>query len=448
MRRPHLPLLLVGAALAMEGRPRVARAESSAPVEAPGASDPATAGPAPLLVPIGETLATQLVMMEWSRHVMRPYWSDVTLRSVERNLRGGWELDGDPFWANQVGHVYQGTFPYIAARSSGYGFWASAPFAFAGSALWEVAGETQPPSVNDQVTTTLSGIVIGEILYRFAGALRAEGGAWNDLFASILAPVGALNHQLVGTSQIVQPPQSSWQLALGGLAYSGPEPPGGPTLPYLGLSFTYGLPWSPALALEQPFDHFTVEASTSTSRSPIATVFARGLVAGATFGSEESRGLYGAFLSYDVDTPPGHRFSTSAIGFGASAGTALASGVRVDWDAVASAVVLGAGGTSPAQYPDGRDYRFGPGEQALVAVRIHAGDRATAGISLRQYLLFVASGGSGSESLLRTSASATLRLVGRTGIGVEVTRYDRDAEVSGDRLRQGDSLVRMFVFAG
>jgi hypothetical protein len=119
----------------------------------------------------------------------------------------------------------------------------------------------------------------------------------------------------------------------------------------------------------------------------------------------------------------------------------------LEGDAVVSAVLLGAGGTAPATYPDGRDYRFGSGEQALLAARLHAGSRATLGVSLRQYLLFVTSGGTGSESLLRTSASATLRLVGSTGIGVEVTRYDRDARVNGDRFRQADSLLRLFVYA-
>jgi hypothetical protein len=95
MRRPHLPLLLVGAALAMEGRPRVARAESSAPVESPGASDPATAGPAPRPDRRDPRYAARDDGVVPGASCGR-YWSDVTLRSVERNLHGGWELDGDP----------------------------------------------------------------------------------------------------------------------------------------------------------------------------------------------------------------------------------------------------------------------------------------------------------------------------------------------------------------
>ena len=46
-----------------------------------------------------------------------------------------------------------------------------------GSFLWETAGETTPPSINDYVTTTIGGSFVGESLFRMA-SLLLEGAAW------------------------------------------------------------------------------------------------------------------------------------------------------------------------------------------------------------------------------------------------------------------------------
>jgi hypothetical protein len=400
-----------------------------------------------LAVPFAETVAAQLAMMEWSRWVGGAPWSHVTADSIERNLNARWVLDHDDFWVNQFGHPYQGTFPFTAARSAGLGFWGSAPFTLGASALWEIAGETTPPSLNDQVTTTISGIVLGEILYRLAGALRAEGGGWNEALASLLAPMGALNHQLLGTAQVVHPPPSRWQLAAGGAAYTGPGPSGGGApLPWGGLSFTYGVPGKDGLDLDDPFDHFTVEASWTASAEPAATVLARGLLAGAAFDADLAGGLYGIYLSFDLDTPPGHRLSTSALGVGGSARRDLGRGLALEGDAVASAVLLGAGG-SVDRGPDGlgRDYRFGPGEQAMLALRLLAGKRASVGVSLRQYWLFAADGEPGTELLVHGTATATVRLIGPAGVGLEVARYLRRAELGPATVQQGDTAVRIFL---
>jgi Domain of unknown function (DUF3943) len=403
-----------------------------------------------LAVPAAETVATQLVMMEWSRWVGIAPWSHVTADSVERNLNGRWVLDRDGFYVNQFGHPYQGTFPFTAARSAGLGFWGSAPFTVGASLLWEVAGETTAPSLNDQVTTTVSGIVLGEMLYRFAGALYGEGGAFNEALAFLLAPWGAVNHRVLGTAQVVHAPPSRWQLAAGGATYTGPGPSGGGTpLPWGGLSILYGVPGREGLELDDPFDHFSLETSWTASEQPAATVLARGVLAGTTFDADVAAGLYGLYLSFDLDTPPGHRISTTALGFGGSARRDLGRGLALEGDAIASAVLLGAAGAVD-RGPDGqgRDYRFGPGQQALLAVRLLAGKRASAGLSLRQYLLFASDGEPGSELLLHGAATASIRLVGPAGVGVELARYLRRAEIGPATVSQADTAVRVYLVVG
>lgn len=69
---------------------------------------------------------------------------------------------------NQTGHPYQGSVYFGLARSNGLAFWESFGYAFAGSAVWENAGETTPLSKNDQLTTSMGGSFLGESLFRMS----------------------------------------------------------------------------------------------------------------------------------------------------------------------------------------------------------------------------------------------------------------------------------------
>ena len=84
------------------------------------------------------------------------------------------------------------------ARSNGLSYWPSVAYTFAGSALWEIAGETTPPSRNDQIASGIAGSFLGEPLFRISRLLleRADHGpgAWRT-FASVLAsPPAGINH--------------------------------------------------------------------------------------------------------------------------------------------------------------------------------------------------------------------------------------------------------------
>src|SRR5688572_2337855 len=103
--------------------------------------------------------------------VYRTHWD--TIRS---NLRHGWIIDDDPFAMNQLLHPYQGSMSHAFARSAGLNYWEALPYDFGGSLLWEVAGETVPPSANDLITTTFGGSFLGEALFRMASLILEHGG--------------------------------------------------------------------------------------------------------------------------------------------------------------------------------------------------------------------------------------------------------------------------------
>ncbi|HSM92373.1 MAG TPA: hypothetical protein VLT47_05745 [Anaeromyxobacteraceae bacterium] len=291
----------------------------------------------------------------------------------------------------------------------------------------------------------------GEILHRLAGVLRAEGGGWRESLAAVLSPMGALNRGAARPPGALAAPPSRWQLSLGAVAVEGMGDASGPwrALGQVGFTFVYGLPGSREPELTRPFDHFVLETAWGAAADPVATVRARGLLAGRTFDLDPVRGLYGLYLSFDLDTPPRHQVSTSAVGFGGSARGEVGGGMAVEADAVASAVVLGAG-SRVDRGPDAgdRDYRFGPGEQAYAALRLVAGTRGSAGVAVRQVLLWGAGSDAGStELLVEGSASAVLRIAGPHGIGVEASRQARRARAEGAAPRREDDTVLRFFYA-
>ncbi|WP_242342793.1 DUF3943 domain-containing protein [Anaeromyxobacter terrae] len=396
-------------------------------------------------LPAVEALGVHTLMVSWNRWVGAAPWGDVSADSIGRNLRSRWVLDDDPFWVNQFGHPYQGTWAFTAARSAGLGFWTAASYSFAASALWEIAGETERPARNDQITTPVAGVVLGEVLTRFSDALRAEGGPWRDAAASVLSPMSAVNRRLRGATAPLEAPASRWELSMAAASGTGSE---GAWHGRAGFAFTWGLPGDPDLELARPFDHFVLEAAYGFAADPDATVRGRGLIAGKSFHPTRAvRGLWGLFLSFDLDTPGPYRVSTSAVGAGASGRADLGGGWALEAGLHGGAVLLGAAG-SVARGPDGagRDYLMGPGAQSLVDVALLAGTRGRAGVTLRQYLVLGEGEPGGTALLLEASAGATLRIVGASAIAVEVTRRVRRVQ---DATRHADTAVQLsYVLLG
>ncbi|MEP6949270.1 MAG: DUF3943 domain-containing protein [Ginsengibacter sp.] len=77
------------------------------------------------------------------------------------------------------------------------------PFAIEGSLMWEYFGENTQLSKNDIINTPISGMFLGEVLYRISSNVlddRARGvnRFWRELIAGILDPPRALNRLTQG----------------------------------------------------------------------------------------------------------------------------------------------------------------------------------------------------------------------------------------------------------
>ncbi len=392
----------------------------------------------PALTAAVESFSVFLLWANYNRLSGTKSWANVTPESIRNNLSSRWVLDDNEYYVNQFGHPYQGSLSFGAARSAGLGFWASTAYPAAFSALWELAGETERPALNDQVTTTVGGIVLGEILYRAADWIRGDGrSVWRQAVATLLSPLSTVNRTVVVGGDPEPPAPLRLAAGVGALSTTAFDPRAGGVAPSFDLRLTNGVPGSPGWRYERPFDHFDLALLYAATPDPVFTLRARGLVVGSQFAEGPTGdGLWGLWLSFDLVGPSTRRVSTSALGIGATGRWALGPSLTLEGTAVGSAVLLGASGVTTL-VGEQRTYRFGPGAQGVLETSLSVGDRFRAGLDLRPYLVVAAGAPGGRDTLLEGEVSARLRLWGHNAIEASAARTWRwSSEASGqDTLR-------------
>jgi hypothetical protein len=402
------------------------------------------------VLPAIEIVAMDVALNVAGRRVLGPANFEVTASSIRRNLRGPWVVDEDPFEINQFLHPYQGAMYHGITRSNGLSYWPSVVYTFAGSALWEIAGESTPPSVNDQIASGVAGSFLGEPLFRISRLLldRADRGpgVWR-LLASVLAspPVG-INHALVGdpegSSARDVVPFSDIRIQVGATATVDGAPSGDPLAvnrPRLALSMDYGYPGRVGYRHARPFDYFRIDSGVSSSG--LEYLSTRGLIAGADYGSDRLAGIWGLYGTYDYFAPDGFRFSSTSFSLGTTVQARLAQPLVVQ----GSALVGGGYAAAHALVEtDGRDYHYGVAPQALVNLRLIAGRRAALDVTAREYLISAA-GGIGTaerDSIFVGDASLAVRVYRRHALGLN---YQLARRRSGYRALPDQTELRSTV---
>ena len=150
-----------------------------------------------------ETQIANTTLWGFNRYISQSDYGMITIDSMRTNLTNPWVWDQDEFIVNHLGHPYQGALYYSAGRTLGNGFWASASLTALGSISWELLMETETPSINDFIVTTLGGISVGEMFFRLSdNILHGEDGeilkpnVFRWIGATLRSPTTSLNHAL------------------------------------------------------------------------------------------------------------------------------------------------------------------------------------------------------------------------------------------------------------
>ena len=391
--------------------------------------------------------------------------------SIWENLTTAPQFDKDPFGVNQIGHPYQGSIYYGFARSAGLSYWESLGYTFAGSYLWEVAGETTPPSLNDLITTTLGGSFVGEAMFRMASLLLEGGGErpgfWRELGAAVLSPSTGFNRHVFGDRfKPIFPsrdPDIFIRLRFGVTLTTNVEnahlsPSVRKEDGSADFYMTYGLPGKPGYNYKRPFDfflfEFTAVPNAKTAADAIENLTIRGLLLGTKYeAGDDYRGLWGLFGGYEYLSPQVFRVATTNFALGTIGQYWLTRTLAMQGTALVG-VGFGAAGTvgDPAE----RDYRYGVIPEPLVGLRFIFSDLAMLEAQARQYwVVGVGNGASpnaeafGHEMITRANAGLTVRFYGPHALSVNYVVSTRDARVSGsDRHQSVQTVTLSYNFLG
>ncbi len=414
------------------------------------------------VIPAAEILLYEFLLNRFDRHFVEPRDEYRTSGdSIWRNLTDSkWVIDDDQFSTNQFLHPYGGSVYYGLARSAGLDFYESFLYTAAGSFLWEIGGETTPPSINDQITTTFGGTFLGEPLFRMAGLLleteAGPPGFWRELAAAVISPPTGFNRLVFGNRfDAVFPshsPATFLRLQLGGTVTSSSHNvsqrvrEGGATADF---TLTYGLPGKPGYTYNRPFDYFDFHLTAATANT-IASLNTRGLLFGTDYAlGEATRGIWGLYGSYDYISPQVFRLSTTALSVGTTWQTWLSRAVALQGTALGGA---GYGAAGSIHRTEDRDYHYGANPQALLALRLILDDRAMLDVTGREYYVSKLGSGdhSGWENMILGDVGLTLRVFDRHGLAVRYLITHRDAHYSNidTRNQTVETLSLMYVLLG
>ena len=408
------------------------------------------------IVPAIEIVAMDAGINRVGSRLLEPETFRVTAESIRRNLRGPWVVDDDPFQINQLGHPYQGAMYHGIARSSGLGYWPSMAYTFAGSALWEIAGETTPPSGNDQIASGIAGSFLGEPLFRISRLLldRSDDqpGPWRKLASVIVSPPTGINALLLGAPAGGPSPDavpfSDIRVQFGVTAIPDGSRAGYSLAvgqPRLALSMDHGYPGNASYRHDRPFDYFRIESS--VSNEGLEHLSTRGLVAGADYGSGRLGGIWGLYGSYDYFAPTDFRFSSTALSFGTTLQTSLGESMVLQ-----SSGLAGAGYVATFSEDQTDDFHYGVAPQAVANVRLIAGSRAALDLTAREYFVSGLGGfGTGQRDLIFVGdAWLAVRVYKKHGLAVTYQRAGRSTDYLQlpDQTRASSTVGVFYTFLG
>ena len=153
----------------------------------------------PWYVPALNIVGQEVLLNLADNYLLGFSWARISLPSWGHNLTAGfpwgngWIWDDTRFANDMFLHPYTGANYFDAARASGYDFWESSIYTFAGSYLWKIFGENGPPERNSLIYTTLGGMLGGEIMYRLSSNVLDDQTTgtertMREILAGVLSP--------------------------------------------------------------------------------------------------------------------------------------------------------------------------------------------------------------------------------------------------------------------
>jgi hypothetical protein len=373
----------------------------------------------------------------------------ITPKSWWENMQQGWVWDLDDFTVNQIGHPYQGNNYFNTGRANGLSFYESAALTAFGSSTWEYFGETNHPSLNDFINTTLGGIALGEMFHRAAWLVRdtrksGRGRLWNEIGATVIDPITGLNRFLTGdASRVVDKPPDlvpsalATDMSLGvlwrGNASSAFDANG---QPFFEIDGIYGTPLQGHS--RTPYDAFGVRL-----RFGGGSALSDARVRGRLLGQPLNGGKLHFAVSQSYDYQLNDAYATGSQSFEGNLGFArdLSSSIRFAFLGWGGLTILGAIDSLPLgveERPEEEEpsagqgvsegprfYDYGPGSNFGFAANLYRRNHGLVVFSYEGRQLYSLDGVRANHFLQRGRLDLRVPLRGAFGIGGTAEYFDR-----------------------
>lgn len=390
--------------------------------------------------PVGLVLArvTSSNVFGWaySRYVMKEEWAEISIKTIKNNFSNRWEWDNDRFGTNFLVHPRAGSDYFNVARSNGYSFWGSYPFALLGSAQWEWFGENTSASKNDLINTTISGAFLGEILYRISSNIlddrkRGRNRVWREVFAGAVDPTRALNRLTQGKMSRITPYDVYQQEPLNVTLSAGAHRVNennkfgtGGTNAIVNLQLDYGDPFE--VRRRKPFDVFRLrlEGRYGDDKRIIDNVLGYGLLFGKNIVKENNGMLAGIFQHFDYWN--NKVFELGSLGVGPGIVSKIKIGRTSNLYSGLHVAGVPLAGNSTRFGPDSSEFRtypFGGGWEGRIEERLNIGKWISLGLNAYYYWIWNYEGSKGKSRIGILKPLVTVRIINNVSLGFEHHLY-------------------------
>ena len=351
----------------------------------------------PIWIPAVEVFGVNFLTFSLDRFVGK-YDFSVTVgpKTWRDNLKNGWEWDTDRFGINFIGHPYSGTMTFNAARSNGYNYLQSIPFAIGGSLMWEYFGENTKPSYNDIINTPINGAFIGEIFYRLSSNIlddRTRGSQrfFRELAAGLIDPVRGFNRLIQGktfrnTSKEVYQKEPLNVTLYAGIQKLNNDLPAFQTKnssQIFNLQFDYGNPFENRTRKAFDLFRFRADFNFGIGRKILDNLTGYGILTGKNYQVDSGRKamLLGLFQYYDYWDNFTFELGAIGIGGGFINKIVLSTASKSNLYTALHLAAIPLAGTSARYSPDTTqvgDYNYGSGFEGKFETTLNFSKYATA----------------------------------------------------------------------
>jgi len=372
--------------------------------------------------------------------------------------KGKWIWDGNNISTNNIEHPWGGAAYFNVARGNGVSFWGATPLTVAGSLMWELFGEVTPPSRNDLLITSLSGINLGEPMLRMSDLVlnnEAYGlnRAWREAVVLIFNPGLGLTRLSRGQtwSREANPPEHTPD-SLRTFAAMGAQRL---TLPsyrrsaqvevaIAALGLQYGNPFDGSPV--KPFSVFGITAELASGPSTTLTELGtRGMLGTLGRAPGPSDRVNGVFMDFEYQWNEAYQFSEQSFGIGTLAQTGSASNWRLFTDLSAELSPIVASSDRYSYAVVSRDYDYGAGVGARAVAQVEYRGHRLLSAGYRGFWTATYNGASDSKLIQFAAVEARLPLIAGLSAGALYRLYDQRSTYA-ERASAHESLPSYSVY--